>query len=94
MIEDAVINLKNTYQAAMAMVNIDASLIKPNHTKYSHFFMNDLKKAMDEYEKPFTMNDQIAPLDKYLSDLLKATQNIYNILGDEGKNFVVNYLKG
>lgn len=94
---DVLINLKNAYHAAMVMMDIDPSFIKSIHKNDVIIFMDDLKKALDDYEKPFTLpveNDPTTKLDKYLSDLLKATQNIYHLLTDEGKNFVETYLKG
>ena len=92
---NSLINLKNVYQAAMVIIDTDVSLVKQHHVKDYPIFIEDLKKALDEYEKPFIkngINAHLTKLEKYLSDLLKATQNMFNILNDEGKNGVENYL--
>ncbi len=87
----------------MVMVEIDKSFIKLNHEKDYYLFIEDLKKALDEYEKPFVLNSfnlsnssdqKMAPLDQYLSDLIKASENMNQILNEEGKTFIANYLKG
>ena len=94
---DLLINLNNAYHASQVMLDIQSSFIKLHHANDYNIFIDDLKKALDDYEKPFTLNnnhDEMTKLDKYLYDLLKATRNIFNILNDEGKSFVTAYLKG
>jgi hypothetical protein len=92
------VNVINVIDVANAILSINKHLIKPHIQADANAFINDLKISLDIFNHPFgnkksKYHSPVLQFDKNLEDLIKATENAYNILTNEGKSLIQQHIK-
>ncbi len=92
------INLENVCEAAALLVTADTYHIKTEVIEDAEDFIVELKTALDNFNN--LSNDRSPKryshtmlFDKHLSELLNATKNLYDILTEDSKDKVKNFLE-
>lgn len=97
---DFYIKAENVFNTAcfLAEASADQYSIKPNESEVSENFVVKLKDALYNFKHPFEgkISREYSPIllfDENLTELLRATKNVFDILTDDSKKFVQAYVE-
>lgn len=81
-------------KAAAYILNLDISYIKTPFQNDIHYFVDDLKTALEKYQLLQRLQEHfsVSTAQSPFTLLLKTIQNFYHILTDEGKLLVERFL--
>ena len=91
------VNVINVIDIANSILSIDKDLIKPHIQADAKDFIDDLNTALFQFNHPFKdkksgLHSPILQFDKNLNELIKAAENAWHILTDEGKDLIQKHI--